>query len=111
MKHESIVTKLVSATNLRDTDAFLANFTEDAHVNDNGENTEITGHAEIKHWFEDTNERFQFETRVLEATDTANGFQFVALASGNFPGSPIKFRYTATVLGQKIKELDIAVVK
>lgn len=111
MKNDMIINNLVSSMNARDTEAFLANFSADAHVIDSGEDKDISGLAEIGDWFEDFNSRFTFETRVLESADTANGFQFLALATGNFPGSPIRFSYKGIMLGQKIRELDIAVVK
>lgn len=109
MKHESIIESLVEALNSRDVDAFLSHFENDAHVIDSGEKQDITGVREIKKWFEETNARFKFNTQILESEKLPTGFHFLALVSGNFPGSPIRFSYTGKMGREKIQELDIAI--
>lgn len=91
--------------NAKDTDAFLAPFTPDALVSDEGH--EYRGPAAIKRWFDTVNSKYQPTIEATGLSEVGGQIVVTTQVSGTFPGSPIQLHYYFTVKDDKIAALSI----
>jgi len=85
----------------------LACFTEDATINDIGEDKVLEGAAQIRDWLSGISVAFTPTTEV-KSVEQRDGKPVVrAVVSGDFPGSPYEFEYRFELRGDKIARLDI----
>ena len=85
----------------------LACFSENAVVNDTGENAVLTGKDQILQWLSGTIADYNLSTEILRHEDQGETTTVTALVSGDFPGSPIEFDYDFVVQEGKIARLTI----
>ena len=106
MSKDDAVTRYVQAKQQGDVEAAVACFALDAVVRDDGR--EHVGIDAVRAWMEDISSTFDltYEVVAVEHEGTSTAAQ-VAVA-GNFPGSPITFRYDAEVVEDRIRRLAIA---
>ena len=84
----------------------LACFTEDATINDIGEDKVLEGTAQIRDWLSGIS-AFKLTTE-FKSVEQRDGKPVVrAVVSGDFPGSPYEFEYRFELRGDKIARLDI----
>ena len=100
---ESLVTDAKSAIDAHDARALAALFAPDGRVAD--ENTEHVGWVAISQWFAMTLPILleTVETRVVGGTYT-----LIANGHGDYPGSPLTFRYDFLLSPEGIEVLSIA---
>lgn len=96
-----------SATNAHDANALAACFSSDAVVLDNGEREEIHGTEAIREWSRKVNEQYKLSAEVLGAEQAGKRTLVTANVSGDFPGSPLQFKYYFTLKGGIISALEI----
>ncbi len=89
-----------------DSEAFLAAFTDDAIVEDEGARRE--GLDAIHAWWTAARRRYQYTAKPIETTGTGNPITVRAVVTGNFPGSPTTLTYRFTLRDRKIALLEIA---
>jgi ketosteroid isomerase-like protein len=89
-----------------DAEATLALFTEDATINDIGEDKVLEGTAQIRDWLGGISDyKLTTEFKSFEQRDGKPVVK--AVVSGDFPGSPYEFEYRFELRGDKISRLDI----
>lgn len=88
-------------------DDVLDCFSRDATVIDDGENTQLTGHDEIRSWLSGTIASYNLTTQITDVAEKEGETIVTALVSGDFPGSPISFDYRFVVVQNKIVRLVI----
>ena len=89
MKLPQTIKDLIDAQNNSDSLAYVACFSEEATVKDEGKTHR--GKQEIKNWISKTNETFKIAMKPLDYFD---GQQLLkAEISGNFTGSPLMLSY------------------
>jgi len=93
------------AFNAKDTNAFLAPFTPDALVADEGH--EYRGTAAIKGWFDTVNSKYKPSIEATDLADAGGEIVVTTQVSGTFPGSPIQLHYHFTLKDDKIAALSI----
>ncbi|GGK74837.1 hypothetical protein Sme01_34410 [Sphaerisporangium melleum] len=90
-----------------DIDAFLALFTEDAEVVDEGRTHH--GTAEIRAWKQDAASRYQYTVEVLGAEALGENAVLVAgRLTGDFPGGVAELKWRFTLDGDRVHRLEIA---
>jgi len=89
-----------------DPEDILACFTEDATINDIGEDTVLEGTAQIRDWLSGIS-AFKLTTEVKSVEQRGDVPTVRAVVSGDFPGSPYEFEYRFELRGDKIARLDI----
>ena len=100
------IQKLVDAQNRHDSDAFTANFSNEAVVYDEGEIH--TGLEQIRQWNEKTGERYNTHMSPLEIIDSKDGDVVVVMnISGTFEGSPIHLKFNFKIDNGLITSLKI----
>jgi hypothetical protein len=90
-----------------DSAATLACFAEDATVFDQGEDRELRGATEIREWLEGTVAGYKLTSEVVSFEPQREGFLVGVVVTGEFPGSPYKFKYGFKIVADKIGELVI----
>lgn len=100
-----ILTAYFEAANAQDVDAFVACFTPDAKVKDEG--SIHHGHGNITIWNRSVNEKYNCTHAVKSWTETKGGADVTAQISGTFPGSPLNLTFRFTLVGGKINALEI----
>ena len=91
----------------RDVDGFVALFSDDATVVDEGET--YHGLAEIRAWRTGPAIKYTYATEVLDREDKGAGRYLVtARLTGNFPGGTVDLRCDFTVTSDLISGLVIA---
>lgn len=103
MPEHDPVERYVRAKQRKDVETALACFAVDAVVHDDGRTHE--GADAIRAWMAGVSSTFELTYEVLGPDGP--GSTLVAV-EGNFPGSPITFRYDAEVAGDRITALTIA---
>ena len=88
-----------------DADGFVACFTEDAVVKDEGRTHH--GRAGIRKWKADVSAKFQYATEPLACEQTDGRCVVTCKITGNFPGSPVVLRFFFGLEGDKIASLEI----
>lgn len=82
-------------------------FTENAFVKDDGHIH--TGIAAIKAWKADALKKYAFTSEPLSFEESHGKIMVISRESGNFPGSPIQFRYTFGLDGDKIASMEVQI--
>lgn len=82
-------------------------FTENAFVKDDGHT--YTGIAAIKAWKAEALKQYAFTSEPLSFEANQGKVIVTSRESGNFPGSPIEFRYTFDLDGDKIASLEVQI--
>lgn len=80
-------------------------FTENAFVKDDGHTH--TGIAAIKAWRADALKKYTLISEPLSFEEQNSKIIVTSRDSGNFPGSPILFRYTFGLDGDKITSMEV----
>ncbi|MFH1804152.1 MAG: nuclear transport factor 2 family protein [Pseudomonadota bacterium] len=93
------------AANAQDVDAFVACFTPDAQVKDEGRIHQ--GHENIAIWNRGVNKKYNCMHVVKSWDETNDGAYLGVEVSGTFPGSPVNLTFRVTLLGGKISALEI----
>lgn len=106
MSDDDAVSRFVRAKQEGDVDAALACFAPDAVVQDDGR--EHVGVDAIRAWMEDVSSTFELTYDIVGAKHDATTTVADVAVAGNFPGSPITFRYDARVAENRIHALVIA---
>jgi SnoaL-like protein len=102
----TVVLRYQEAHDRRDANAALATFTPDATVKDDG--NEYRGPAEIGDWLSRASVEFRYTRTLTEAVALdENKWVVTNHLEGNFPGGVVDLRYTFTLSGGLISELDI----
>jgi ketosteroid isomerase-like protein len=94
-----------TAKNIRDIDAMLAPFAEQAVVKDEGQ--ELRGRAAIRAWMEETTGKYGVTVEATGVEGKDGSTVVTALVSGNFPGSPAELRYVFELTEREIARLEI----
>jgi len=90
-----------------DAEATLAFFTEDATVEDIGEDKVLEGTLQIRDWLGRISAAFRPTTEVKSFEWRGDVPAVRAIVSGDFPGSPYEFEYRFALRGDKIAKLEI----
>jgi hypothetical protein len=101
---------LVKAFNTKDSSLFISCFTQDAEVQDKGEDQSARGQDAIRNWFDGGFAKFDFSTEPFDHKETIEGSLLKAKVRGNFPGSPLNFLYEVQKDGDLIKKLKISIL-
>ena len=101
----AILGDMVAAHNAHDIEAFLACFTVDAIVRDEGRTHH--GQPALRAWFEEVSRKYRPILTVTDLTYVDGEPVIAGEASGDFPGSPITLRYYLGLEDGKIVSLRI----
>ena len=105
IKLPTIIAEFLKAKNGYDSTAFVACFTYDAVVYDEG--GEMHGTTAIKKWIEASNEKYQDTITAEKIVEHDNETVLTGLVSGNFDGSPVLLDFHLTIRDGKISLLRI----
>lgn len=100
-----LVAALLTAHNAHDTDAFVACFTDDATLRDEGRAHH--GPVAIRSWFESVCRRYHPELEVTEIADVDGETILNVTVSGTFEGGPLRLRYILATEDGKFVALRI----
>jgi hypothetical protein len=100
-----ILATYFEAANAQDIDAFVACFTLDAQIKDEGKIHH--GHENIAIWNRSVNEKYNCTHVVKSWAQTNKGVDVRAEVSGTFPGSPIHLTFRFILHDGKISALEI----
>jgi hypothetical protein len=102
-----VVSRYFTLDAVRDIDAIVALFTEDATVVDERETR--SGTAAIRAWREGPASKYTYTTEVTGG-ETAGSDRYVVTGrlAGNFPGGTADLRWDFTLAGDRIARLVIA---
>ena len=103
MKLPQTVKDLIDAQNRSDSTAYVACFSKDATVTDEGKT--YRGKEEIRNWISKTNETFEIVMKPQHYNEDQELLK--AEISGNFPGSPVMLSYHFEFMNDKINSLII----
>ena len=106
MSEDDAVSRYVQAKQQGDVESALACFAPDAVVRDDG--WEHVGIDAIRTWMEDVSSTFDLTYEVVAVGHDGTSTVAQVAVAGNFPGSPITFRYDAEVVEDRIRRLAIA---
>jgi ketosteroid isomerase-like protein len=99
------IAQYFDGTNARDASAASLAFAADAVVHDEGR--DHVGRSAIRHWLQDTIERYAMQSVIEETSEAADEIVVVAKLSGTFPGSPIRLRFLFHLVDGSIARLHI----
>ncbi|MBO9703353.1 MAG: nuclear transport factor 2 family protein [Sporocytophaga sp.] len=105
MNLPNLITAFVKAQNAGESAAYVACFTPDAVVFDEGKNHR--GRDEIKAWKEETNEKYNTVMEPVEYSTTDDTGKLSAKISGTFEGSPILLNFHFAFADGLIRSLKI----
>jgi hypothetical protein len=100
-----MITLLITAQNQNDSQAFVAIFSQNAVVYDEGHTHR--GTQEIESWNVATNKKYATQLELVQTTGDDTNLIATMRVSGNFEGSPIKLNYHLKIYADKITELRI----
>ena len=100
-----LLEKFIRAKNASNAGLFVSCFTEDAVVQDDGQ--EMRGHEAIGAWFEGASRRYKLTLTPIEITEDGGETVLRASVAGDFDGSPVEFTYRLTVEHGKFSALNI----
>lgn len=99
------VARYFEAQAARDVDAQTQCFTDDAIVHD--EDHDHRGKSAIREWKQAVQNKFEYTSEPVHATQNGNTTIVDVRLTGNFPGSPVNLDHTFTLSGDKISSLVI----
>ena len=91
IKLPEIIQKYVDASNQHDVKSILACFSDDAIVQDEGE--ELRGKKAVESWILKTIEKYKFHFKPLSVKDAGSETVVAVEVSGTFDGSPVTLDY------------------
>jgi ketosteroid isomerase-like protein len=94
IKLPEIIEQYVDANNRHDVKSILSCFSDDAVVQDEGE--ELRGKKAIEGWIVKTIEKYQFHFKPLRVKDDDRETVVAVEVSGTFDGSPVTLDYHFT---------------
>lgn len=95
-----------AATNAHDVAAMSAAFSDDAIVQDEGQ--QHHGLAAVRAWMTETIENYDYTVAPIEeASMGRNKTAVLVSVRGRFPGSPITLQYQFTIEDRKITRLEV----
>lgn len=100
-----VILQLINSQNEQNSFKFTENFADKAIVYDEGK--EYHGKAEIKHWNEETNQKYKTKLEPIDFLAGEKENILTTMVSGNFPGSPIQLKYYFMINDEKITQLNI----
>lgn len=100
-----VIKDYFQANNAHDTAAMTTCFTEDAIVQDEGE--ELRGIIAVANWIHTTTQKYQAIVEVANLTEQNAEIVVTELVSGNFDGSPLQLHYHFMLAADKIAQLKI----
>ena len=101
------VMRYFEADAVRDIEAILALFVEDAAVLDEGQTW--SGSDGIRAWQHGPASRYQYTTEVANIVPTSEGrYRATGRLEGNFPGGTANLNWDFTIAGERISRLEIA---
>ncbi|MFW2512671.1 nuclear transport factor 2 family protein [Demequina sp. SO4-13] len=100
---DSLVSDAKNAMDAHDGEALAALFAPDGRVTD--ENTEHVGRPAIAQWFR-TTPAIRLET--VDTTVDGNAYTLIAKGHGDYPNSPLTFRYVFALGNAGISSLSIS---
>ena len=98
-----LTARFVESMNAQNSAAFIACFTPDAVVEDEGHT--FRGTAEIQAWIEEAFRKYRPFLEVTSVTISDTGMVITGTVSGSFPGSPIVLHYHLTITQDHISSL------
>jgi uncharacterized protein (TIGR02246 family) len=103
----AVITRYFAAQAARDFDTLVMLFADDAIVIDEGETRH--GTEDIRAWRENVASVYEYTTELVGVEVVGEG-KYVARVhlEGNFPGGTVDLRYHFTVVGDSIRQLEIA---
>src|SRR5579862_4132876 len=99
------VREYFASRNALDADAALAQFGDDAFVED--EDVQHRGRGPIGEWIKETQAKYHPQFEVQGAERIGNRLTVSVLVSGNFPGSPLAIHHAFEILDEKIVRMVI----
>lgn len=105
MNLPKVISDLVNAQNSFDSTAYANCFSETAVVFDEGKTH--NGRLDIKHWIEESNEKYKSVMKPLEYIENGNSSILHAECSGTFPGSPIILKFNFEIVDGQIESLKV----
>lgn len=105
MNLPAIITRLVTAQNNFDSQAYAECFTGQAIVHDEGKTHQ--GKAEIQQWIERANQEYQSTMKPLNYESDGTNATISAEVAGTFPGSPAVLQFHFTLENELISVLKV----
>ena len=105
IKLSPVIEAFLKAKNDYDSTAFVACFSEDAVVQDEGQ--EISGKTAIKKWMETSTAKYRLTIAAKRLIERDNETVLTAQVSGDFEGSPVLLDYHFVIDETKISRLRI----
>jgi len=99
------VANYLAAVEAKDTDMLALCFADDALVHDEGR--DYRGLDAIRSWVQETQTKYKYVMKPLNASVSQKTVQLRARLTGNFPGSPVDLDYRFTLANDKITSLEI----
>jgi hypothetical protein len=100
-----VLESFVTSFNAQDSTTFVAQFTPDAVVHDEGR--EHRGSDAIKSWIEEAWKKYHPTLEVTGVTENGTETILTGVVSGTFDGSPLELHYHIAVTNAKIAALRI----
>ncbi len=102
---DTAIDRYFSATNARNNQLAAECFDPDASIFDEGQ--QLTGLESIRHWLQQTQQKYQPVVQVLTANRSYGEVWVKTKVSGRFQGSPIQLNYVFALQDGKISRLMI----
>ena len=99
------VTNYLAAVEAKDADMLTLCFADDALVHDEGR--DYRGLAAIRSWSQETQRKYHYVMKPLDASVSQKTVKLRARLTGDFPGSPVDLNYKFTLAHDKIISLEI----
>jgi ketosteroid isomerase-like protein len=99
------VTNYLAAVEAKDMDMLALCFADDALVHDEGR--DYRGLDAIRTWKQETQTKYKYLMKPLDASVSQNTVKLRARLTGDFPGSSVDLDYTFTLANDKITSLEI----
>ena len=99
------VTNYLAAVEAKNTDMLALCFVDEALVHDEGR--DYRGLDAIRSWEQETQTKYKYVMKPLDASVSGNTVKLRARLTGDFPGSPVDLDYTFTLANDKITSLEI----
>ena len=100
-----VISELVKAQDIYDSDAYANCFTETAVVFDEGHT--YNGRSEIRQWIGEANGNYKIGMKPLEYAEKGAQSILTAEISGEFPGSPAVLKYHFELKDGLIQSLKV----
>ncbi len=99
------VANYLAAVEAKDADMLALCFADDALVHDEGR--DYRGLDAIKSWMQETQTKYKYVMKPLDASVSGKTVKLRARLTGEFPGSPVDLDFRFTLANDKISSLEI----